>query len=290
MSPRGLNVDIVQIARRLAEAGIDFEHHAVLVQLGEHDRNLTLAEGVVQRVVDQLRRHAQPRRRVPVDDHLKLPSLVLLVAGDVPKLGKRLELLDEPRSPDVQFFGAGILEAVLELRAAYASFDRQVLHGLHEQADAGDLFQRRLQPADDGAGVDPALVERLEVDLDATRIQRRVGAVDADERRQACDRRVLEDRAGQRLLPRRHRREGDVLRRFGNAHNDSRVLDREESLGRDDVEIDCPDERGDGDEQGQRLVPQHDRQCFSIEIDHRLEGPLRSPVEPALLGLGLVLQ
>ena len=37
---------------------------------------------------------------------------------------------------------------------------------------------------------------------------------------------------GQRLLPRRHGREGDVLRRVGNAQDHARVLHREKSLGR----------------------------------------------------------
>ena len=47
-----------------------FEHDAVLVQLREHGRDLALAEGVVERVVDRLRRDAEPRRRIAVDHQL----------------------------------------------------------------------------------------------------------------------------------------------------------------------------------------------------------------------------
>ncbi len=51
----------------------------------------------------------------------------------------------------------------------------------------------RLQAADHVAGVDLALRQRLQIDLNAAAVQRGVGAVDADERRQALDRRVLQD-------------------------------------------------------------------------------------------------
>jgi hypothetical protein len=43
----------VQIRGILLELRIDFQHHVVLVQLREHRRDLPLAEGVVERVVDR---------------------------------------------------------------------------------------------------------------------------------------------------------------------------------------------------------------------------------------------
>ena len=46
---------------------LHFEHHVVLVELREHRRDLPLAEGVVERVVDHLRRDAQARGGVAVD-------------------------------------------------------------------------------------------------------------------------------------------------------------------------------------------------------------------------------
>ena len=80
------------------------------------------------------------------------------------------------------------------------------------------------------------LFERLQVDLDAPAVQRRVGAVDADERRQALHRRVSQDHLRQRLLAFGHGGERDGLRRLGNAQDDAGVLHREEALGNDDVE------------------------------------------------------
>ena len=53
----------------------------------------------------------------------------------------------------------------------------------------------------------------------------------------------------QRLLPLGHRRERDVLRRFGDAQDHARVLHREEALGNDDVQVDRRHQRRDGDEQ-----------------------------------------
>ena len=46
-----------------------------------------------------------------------------------------------------------------------------------------------------------ALVERLQVDLDAAAVQRGVGAVDADEGGEAFDRGILQDDLGECLLP-----------------------------------------------------------------------------------------
>ena len=76
-----------------------------------------------------------------------------------------------------------------------------------------------------------ALVLGLEVDQQAAAVERRVGAVDADEGGQAVDVGILEDGGGQRLLPLRHGGVGDALRRLGNALDEAGVLDREEALG-----------------------------------------------------------
>ena len=58
-------------AGRLLEVGLHFQHHVVLVQLREHGRDLPLAEGVVERVVDHLRRDAEARGGVAVDDQMR---------------------------------------------------------------------------------------------------------------------------------------------------------------------------------------------------------------------------
>ena len=96
--------------------------------------------------------------------------------------------------------------------------------------------QLRLQPADHVGGADLALLQRLQVDQNAAAVQRRVGAVDADERRQAVHRRILQNHLRQRLLQLATFRSKETdLRRFRNALNHAGILNREESLG-DDIE------------------------------------------------------
>ena len=60
-------VDLRQVAGPLLKSGSGLQHDAVLIQLREHRRDLTLPEGVVQRIVDHLRRDAEPRGGVAID-------------------------------------------------------------------------------------------------------------------------------------------------------------------------------------------------------------------------------
>ena len=61
------NVDVVDRIRGLGKVRNHLQHHVVLIQLGKDDRNLPLPEGVVERVVDGLRKDSQPRCRIAVD-------------------------------------------------------------------------------------------------------------------------------------------------------------------------------------------------------------------------------
>ena len=73
------------------EVRLHLEDDVVLVQLREHRRDLPLAERVVERVVDHLRRDAEPRRRVAIDRQIGLQAAVLLIARDVAQLGHALQ-------------------------------------------------------------------------------------------------------------------------------------------------------------------------------------------------------
>ena len=262
---RGAQVDVLEVLRTDLQLGRSFEDDAVLVELGEHRRDLALSERVVERVVDLLRRDAEARRRAPVDDDARLKPRVLHVARDVAQLGQALQLLDESRDPRVQLGGVGVLEAVLVLRPADPVLHREVLHGLKEERHSGDLLQLRLEPADQVLRADLALVERLEVDLDPPAVQRLVRAVDADERREALDGGILQDDGRELLLPLGHRLEGGGLRRLGDAEEDAGVLNREEALRDHDVQEDRRDERGDRDDERRRLVPEDPVQRAVVE-------------------------
>ena len=88
----GANVDVGQIFRPAVQLGLGFQHDAVLVQLREQDKYLPLAEGVVQRVVDHLRRDPQPRGGIAIDHHLGLQAFALLIAGHIAQFGQGLQL------------------------------------------------------------------------------------------------------------------------------------------------------------------------------------------------------
>ena len=160
---RAAHVDELERLRFLRNRH-DLQNDPILVQLREHRRDLPLAEGVVERVVDRLRGDAQPRRRTSIDGQPSGEPLVLLVAAHVPQL--RPPAAPRPAcGPPVQLRRVRIFERVLVLRAAHAVFDREVLHRLHEQRDALDLRQLGLQAPNDLAGAHLPLVEGLEVDL-----------------------------------------------------------------------------------------------------------------------------
>ena len=54
LAGRGFDVNFVQRVGCLLELRFDFENDAILVELGENDRDLPLAERVVKRVVNRL--------------------------------------------------------------------------------------------------------------------------------------------------------------------------------------------------------------------------------------------
>ncbi len=70
-------VGILPVLRR------HFHHHVILVQRRVHGGDLALAEGVVQGVVDQLRRDAEARRGGAIISDHGLQALILLVAVHV---------------------------------------------------------------------------------------------------------------------------------------------------------------------------------------------------------------
>ena len=68
----------------------------ILVRLGEYGRDLTLAEGVVKRIVDILRSDAEARSRIAIDVEHQSESIALLIARDIPELVDSLKFGEEP--------------------------------------------------------------------------------------------------------------------------------------------------------------------------------------------------
>ena len=69
---RRAHVNILQLGWILLELRHRFQNHMILIQLREERRNLPLTEGVVERIVNGLRRDSQARRCHAVDDERRL--------------------------------------------------------------------------------------------------------------------------------------------------------------------------------------------------------------------------
>ena len=79
---------------------------AVLVRLRVDGRDLALAEGRVERVVDGLQRHAEPAGELAVDVHIQPQALVLRLGGDVAHDRRGLQPLRQPVRPQAHLLGA----------------------------------------------------------------------------------------------------------------------------------------------------------------------------------------
>ena len=149
---RRLDVELVQRVEAALQLGQDFQDHVIAVELGEILRDLALAEGVVQRVVDQLRLDAVARGGVAVDLELQRGAVGLLVGRDVAQFRQRLHLGQDLRRPVVQLVEIGVLQRELELRARRPAAEPDVLRRLHVESRALDLLELRAQARDDLLG------------------------------------------------------------------------------------------------------------------------------------------
>ena len=159
----------------------DFENDAVLIELGENDRDLALAEGVVERVVDRLGEDVEARGFLAIDIDVELQAVDLLIARDVGQLRKLPEFLHQLRRPLRQFRCVGILQGVLVLRAADAGVDLHILRGLHEERNAFDVARCLAQAVDDFLRARASFVVRLEDDEEPRGVDRGVDRAGADE-------------------------------------------------------------------------------------------------------------
>ena len=287
---RGRHVDVGERGRVLAVLRLELEDDVVLVQLREDRRHLPLAEGAVERVVHRLRGDAEARGRVAIDRQIRAKAAVLLVRRDVLQLRRVAQRFEELPAPEIELRHVGVLEAVLILRAADPILDREVLHRLHVERDPGEVRHAALQAPDDSLDAGRALGERLQVDLHAAAVGRHVRAVDADERRDALDGRVLQQIGDKRLLALGHALERHGLRRLGDADDHAGILDGKKALRHDVEQRGGRDERDREDHQRGALALQHPRQRPAIRVDQLLERLVEPAREPAFLFLRHMLQ
>src|SRR5579863_6928834 len=151
----------------------------VLIDLSVKRVDLALPEGIVQSVIDALRRDAKARSSGPVDGQGGGQAIELLVRRDVRKLWPLLQALEQLAHHGGELIGIGILERVLVLSATDTVVNGQILDRLHVKLDARHLIELRSQTPDDIGGGDPTLCERLEIDLNAAAVQGSVGSIGA---------------------------------------------------------------------------------------------------------------
>ena len=101
------------------------------------------------------RRDAEAARSRPVDREIDGLAAVSEIAGDVGELGPRVQGLDEARHPGRECGDVGVLDDEMVLRARDRRVDRQVLHRLHVEADAGHRRDGLAQLGDDGRDAAP---------------------------------------------------------------------------------------------------------------------------------------
>ena len=155
---RRLDVDLVEAVHVALQLGQDLHHHVVAVLLREVLRHLALAEGVVERVVDELRREAVAGGLVAVDGEGQR------------RAGRSAGPMATSRSSgsDLSFSSTLGAHSFSSSRLASCSVywncvrdgaaaDVDVLRRLQEEPRALHLLQLRPQPGDDLDGRDIAL-------------------------------------------------------------------------------------------------------------------------------------
>ena len=167
----------IQLKLRLA-----LENNVVLIHLRVHRVDLSLAEGVVQRVIDGRWRDSKTRSGGAVNYQGDSESSDLLIGGHVFQIRQLLHAVDQTARPVIQFIGIGIFERVLVLRAAYAIVHADILHGLHIQLHSLNGVQFCLEPSDYVRGADLAITERFKIDRHPTAIRGGIRSVRADKR------------------------------------------------------------------------------------------------------------
>ena len=261
------HIDVAQGLRVLPVPRGGLHHHVILVQRLVHGRDLALAEGVVQRVVDQLRRDAEARGGLAVVGDQGLQAAVLLVAVDVDDDGDGFQLLEHAGRVSDQILQVVAAHGELVLRGAVPSADAQVLGGLQVEGRAGNPGELRAQALHDVIDRDLALRERLERDEHARLVQGGCAAAPAAAAREAVDG-VHRGIGGHDV---HHLQQGlvhglkrRVLVGVNLAAHAPVVLLRKESLGHANEQVHVQADGGQQDQQGRKRMAEHQRERLAV--------------------------
>ena len=220
------NIDLVQRPRILPVARRDLHDDVILVERIVDGRNLTLAEGVIERVVDGADRETEPHRGVAIDREVGLEAAHLLIGIDVLDDVVPHQRLGQLGRPGVELRRIVGEQRILVGRVALPPSGSQVRHRDHEEPRARDLRKLATKPGHDLVGGDFALVVRLQRDVDETPIR----APSSGETDDTVDGWVvLHDglQLGELGL---HRLKGDALIALDRADDEARVLHRKQAV------------------------------------------------------------
>ena len=268
--------------------GRRFQHHLVLVGLGEDGGDEPLPQGIIEGIVNVAHAHAVAAGRIPVNGKPEHAAHALHVAGHVGKLGLAVQGCHQAGQPGFQRLPVQGLHTELVLGAGHAVLDGQVLHGLHIERQAGLLLCPGHDAPGNGRGARVTVRQRLEVHRQAGGAQTGIDAVHAHLKDHAFHGGVLQNDVRQHALPRGHGRKGRILRRFGNALQDPGILRGKEALGHHHVEDDGQHQRAHGHRERQALMGQHPVQLAGIPVQQAgKEAPCRAL--PAAAGLPVMI-
>ena len=108
---RRFDIEPVERGEVRLQFGQDFQDEEIGIELGVVLRDLALPVGVVEGVVDQLRRDAETGGLIAIDGELELRRIRQQVARGVGKLRQRAHLRQHLLRPLDQFVDIGVLQA-----------------------------------------------------------------------------------------------------------------------------------------------------------------------------------
>src|SRR5215831_12181065 len=80
---RRSHINMLQTVGILPEDRIDLQHHMILIQLLVHGRNLALAKGIIERIVNRGSTDTEARSSGAVNDQGSFEAAVLLIRVDI---------------------------------------------------------------------------------------------------------------------------------------------------------------------------------------------------------------
>src|SRR5690242_17788350 len=161
----GRNVNRFQGLRGLLKFRGDFHHDVILVQTFVDVRDLALAEGVAERVVDVLDGNAETRSGVAVNDERTLKSLQLLVRVHIAEFGNGAEPPLQDGGPMRQIGKIVRLQGVLVLSATESPPNAQVLNCLQIQSSPRDFRGLRTDASNHLVDANFSFAERFELTI-----------------------------------------------------------------------------------------------------------------------------